>query len=172
MLDLSKIESGKMEISSEVFPLPEVLDSVMATVAPLAERNGDTVKLRCSRELGSIKTDRTKLHQILNNLLSNACKFTREGEIELIVRDAARPEWVEFAVRDTGIGIAPEALTTIFSPFVQVDDSSTRRHGGTGLGLTLTRQLTAMLGGTLDVTSTPGQGSTFTLTLPRRLPGA
>jgi signal transduction histidine kinase len=168
VLDLSKIESGKMEISSEVFPLPEVLDSVMATVAPLAERNGDTVKLRCSRELGTIKTDRTKLHQILSNLLSNACKFTRNGRIELSVQDVveAGRRWFDFAVSDTGIGIAPEVMERLFTPFVQADSSTTRKFGGTGLGLAISRHYARMLGGDITVKSEPGKGSTFLLRLP------
>jgi signal transduction histidine kinase len=168
VLDLSKIESGKMDINAEHFPLTEVLESVMVTVAPLAERNGDTIKLRSPRELGAIKTDRTKLHQILANLLSNACKFTSNGRIELSVQDVVEGgrRWFEFAVRDTGIGIAPEVQERLFTPFVQADSSTTRKFGGTGLGLAISRHYARMLGGDITVKSELGQGSTFTLRLP------
>ena len=168
VLDLSKIESGKMDISHESFPLSEVLESVMITVAPLAERNGDTIKLRSPRDLGAVKTDRTKLHQILTNLLSNACKFTQNGRIELAVADVVDGgrRWFEFAVSDTGIGIAAEVLERLFTPFVQADSSTTRKFGGTGLGLAISRHYARMLGGDISVRSELGRGSTFTLRLP------
>ncbi|HEY8377364.1 MAG TPA: histidine kinase dimerization/phospho-acceptor domain-containing protein, partial [Nannocystis sp.] len=118
ILDLSKIEAGKMELAIEPVPLADLLSSVMATVAPLAERNGDTLKLRCSRDLGVIHTDRTKLHQILSNLLSNACKFTRGGRIEVSITTTHDGDRVyyRFEVRDTGIGIAPDVMGRLFSP--------------------------------------------------------
>ena len=168
VLDLSKIEAGKMDINVEQFPVAEVVDSVMTAVSAQVEKNHNTLKLRCPRELGTIKTDRTKLHQILSNLLSNACKFTQEGRIELTVQltyaDAHR--WFEFAVVDTGIGIAPETLERLFAPFTQADSSTTRKYGGTGLGLAISRHYARMLGGDIHVRSTPGEGSTFTLKLP------
>ena len=168
VLDLSKIESGKMELSTEAFPLAELLDGVISTIAPLAERNGNTLKLRTARELGLIKSDRTKLHQILNNLLSNACKFTSAGRIELSVHDHAEGarRWFDFAVSDTGIGIPPEVMERLFTPFVQADSSTTRKFGGTGLGLAISRHYARMLGGDITVQSEPGRGSTFTLRLP------
>jgi signal transduction histidine kinase len=168
VLDLSKIEAGKMDINAEVFPALEVVDSVMNAAYPQAEKNRNTLKLRCPRELGTIKTDRTKLHQILSNLLSNACKFTHEGRVELSVQLAfsdGRP-WFEFSVLDTGIGIAPETLERLFSPFTQADSSTTRKYGGTGLGLAISRHFARMLGGDITVRSAPDQGSTFTLRLP------
>jgi len=168
VLDLSKIEAGKMDINVEEFPVAEVVDSVMTAVSPQVEKNRNTLKLRCPRELGTITTDRTKLHQILSNLLSNACKFTQAGRIELTVQltfaDARR--WFEFAVVDTGIGIAPETLERLFAPFTQADSSTTRKYGGTGLGLAISRHYARMLGGDIHVRSTPGEGSTFTLKLP------
>ncbi len=168
VLDLSKIEAGKMDINVEQFPVAEVVDSVMTAVSPQVEKNHNTLKLRCPRELGTIKTDRTKLHQILSNLLSNACKFTQAGRIELTVQltfaDARR--WFEFAVVDTGIGIAPETIERLFAPFTQADSSTTRKYGGTGLGLAISRHYARMLGGDIHVRSTPGEGSTFTLKLP------
>jgi len=168
VLDLSKIEAGKMDLSVEEFPVVEVVDNVMTAVAPQAEKNKNTIKLRCPRELGTIKTDRTKLHQILSNLLSNACKFTHDGKIELTVQmciDANR-RWFEFAVVDTGIGIAPETLERLFAPFTQADTSTTRKYGGTGLGLAISRHYARMLGGDIHVQSAPGEGSTFSLKLP------
>ena len=168
ILDLSKIEAGKMEINTEVFAVAEVVDSVMNAVAPLTERNHNTLKLRCPRDLGTIKTDRTKVHQILANLLSNACKFTHEGRVELTVRLAVAESrrWVEFSVFDTGIGIAPEVLERLFAPFTQADSSTTRKYGGTGLGLAISRHYARMLGGDISVRSTVAEGSTFTLRLP------
>jgi signal transduction histidine kinase len=168
ILDLSKIEAGKMELNTEVFQVADVVDSVMNAVAPLAERNRNTLKLRCPRDLGTIKTDRTKLHQILANLLSNACKFTHDGRVELTVRLAVAESrrWVEFSALDTGIGIAAETLERLFSPFTQADSSTTRKYGGTGLGLAISRHYARMLGGDITVRSTVGEGSTFTLRLP------
>ncbi|MCY1010083.1 ATP-binding protein [Nannocystis pusilla] len=169
ILDLSKIESGKMDINIEAFQLGDVLGSVMSHLAPLAERNGDTLKLRCARDLGELKTDRTKLHQILSNLLSNACKFTHNGRIELSIRIQAEGgrSWYRFEVSDTGIGIAPDVLERLFAPFVQADSSTTRKFGGTGLGLAISRHYARMLGGDITVRSQPGVGSVFTLRLPQ-----
>ncbi len=168
ILDLSKIEAGKMDLSVEEFPVVEVVDNVMTSVAPQAEKNKNTIKLRCPRELGTIKTDRTKLHQVLSNLLSNACKFTHDGRIELTVQmtiDNGRRHF-EFVVVDNGIGIAPEAIERLFAPFTQADTSTTRKYGGTGLGLAISRHYARMLGGDIHVSSTPGEGSTFSLKLP------
>ncbi len=168
VLDLSKIEAGKMDINVELFPVAEVVDSVMTAMAPQAEKKRNSLKLRCPRELGTIKTDRTKLHQILSNLLSNACKFTEGGRVELTVQlgFAEGRRWFEFAVVDTGIGIAPETIDRLFAPFMQADTSTTRKYGGTGLGLAISRHFARMLGGDIAVRSVPEQGSTFTLRLP------
>ena len=168
ILDLSKIEAGKMDLNLEEFAVVEVVDNVMTAVATQAEKNKNTIKLRCPRELGTIKTDRTKLHQVLSNLLSNACKFTHDGKIELTVQlciDQDR-RWFEFAVVDTGIGITPETLERLFAPFTQADTSTTRKYGGTGLGLAISRHYARMLGGDIHVQSAPGEGSTFSLKLP------
>jgi len=168
ILDLSKIEAGKMDLNVEEFPVVEVVDSVMTALAPQAEKNKNTIKLRCPRELGTIKTDRTKLRQVLSNLLSNACKFTHDGKIELTVQmtiDEGRRSF-EFVVVDTGIGIAPENLERLFAPFMQADTSTTRKYGGTGLGLAISRHYARMLGGDIHVRSAPGEGSTFSLKLP------
>ena len=168
VLDLSKIEAGKMDVNVEVFPVAAVVDTVMTAMAPQAEKKRNSLKLRCPRELGTIKTDRTKLHQILSNLLSNACKFTEGGRVELTVQlsFADQRRWFEFAVVDTGIGIAPETIERLFAPFMQADTSTTRKYGGTGLGLAISRHFARMLGGDIQVRSEPGKGSTFTLRLP------
>jgi signal transduction histidine kinase len=168
VLDLSKIEAGKMDVNVELFPVAAVVDTVMTAMAPQAEKKRNSLKLRCPRELGTIKTDRTKLHQILSNLLSNACKFTEGGRVELTVQlsFADQRRWFEFAVVDTGIGIAPETIDRLFAPFMQADTSTTRKYGGTGLGLAISRHFARMLGGDIQVRSEPGKGSTFTLRLP------
>ena len=168
VLDLSKIESGKMNVSVEEFPLDELITGVTATVAPLAERGGNVLRVRCPKDLGRMKTDRTKLNQILMNLLSNACKFTKGGKVELTVWDEIQDirRWIYFEVRDTGIGIAPEVLERLFKPFTQADSSATRSYGGTGLGLAISRHFSNMLGGDVSVESESDKGSTFTLRLP------
>lgn len=172
ILDLSKIEVGKLTVRAAPLELAGFVDGLAALAAPLAAAQGNTFTLRCEAG-GELLTDEVRLRQALLNLLSNAFKFTREGAVTLTIRERevdgeAR---VEFAVTDAGIGIAAEDLERIFRPFVQVDDSSTRRHGGTGLGLALTRELVGLLGGTLSVTSTLGAGATFTITVPRRWRG-
>jgi signal transduction histidine kinase len=168
VLDLSKIESGKMNVSIEEFEVGELIETLTATVAPLAERQNNTLYVRAPRDVGVIKTDRTKLNQILMNLVSNACKFTRDGRIQLVV--SARVEgdrrWVYFEVRDSGIGIPKEVQERLFKPFTQADSSTTRRYGGTGLGLAISRHFANMLGGDITVTSAVDMGSTFTLRLP------
>jgi signal transduction histidine kinase len=167
ILDLAKIEAGKLILSFEDVELAALVDFLVDLAEPLAADNGNRFIVTCPAG-GALHTDVVRVRQAVLNLISNACKFTSRGEVELIVRDGAQPGWLEFAVRDTGLGISADAQTRIFEPFVQGDDSSTRRHGGTGLGLALTRQLATMLGGELSLVSAPGRGSTFTLALPRR----
>ncbi|MCY0988150.1 ATP-binding protein [Nannocystis sp. ILAH1] len=169
ILDLSKVEVGKLEVRADWFDLDEFLARLHGLAVPLAaaQRNSFTLIGAAS---GTVFTDELRLRQALLNLLSNACKFTQRGAIELRVRRRiARGEsCLEFEVADTGIGIAEDDLERIYMPFVQVDDSPTRRQGGTGLGLTLTREIVLLLGGTIQVDSTVGVGTTFTLTVPRR----
>jgi len=168
VLDLSKIESGKMNVSIEVITLSELITGVTATVAPLAERNRNSLRVRCPQSLAPMKSDRTKINQILMNLLSNACKFTDDGKIELTVWDEQQDQrrWIFFEVRDSGIGIAPDLLGRLFQPFTQADSSTTRQYGGTGLGLAISRHFSNMLGGDVTVSSEVGEGSAFTLRLP------
>ncbi len=172
VLDLSKIEAGKMDVFPENFGIPELIAGVVDTIRPLAETNGNTLEVSCPGDLGSMRSDLSKVRQALLNLLSNASKFTSAGTIEL---EAARrpagpdgdgPTEVVFRVRDTGIGMSPEQIDRLFQPFSQADASTTRRYGGTGLGLTITRRFCQMMGGDIEVESEPGRGTTFTIRLP------
>jgi signal transduction histidine kinase len=133
------------------------------------ERIGNSLVLEAKENLGSLTVDPMRLRQILLNLLSNACKFTKQGEVALRVRKVADGrDWMEFAVADTGIGMTPEQQAMLFAEFTQADSLTARRYGGTGLGLAVTRKLARMMGGDVTVTSEPGKGSVFTVRLPRR----
>ena len=168
ILDLSKIEAGKMDLYLETFAVAELLNAVSATLRPSMEHNGNTLHLQVAAEVGVMQTDLTKVRQILLNLLSNAAKFTQGGVVTLTVTRAAGAggDWLHFEVRDTGIGMTAEQVGKLFQPFTQADSSTTRQYGGTGLGLALSQRLCALLGGTISVTSTPALGSTFTVHLP------
>jgi signal transduction histidine kinase/DNA-binding response OmpR family regulator len=168
ILDLSKIEAGKMEVYIERFSLQELLDDVRETVVPLIAKNENTLSMSVDVEPDEIASDRTKLRQNLFNLLSNAAKFTEHGSIDLSVRrfDADGRDMLEFCVRDTGIGMTPAQQQRLFQAFVQADSSTTRNYGGTGLGLTITKEFVQLLGGDMDVESAPGVGSTFTFRVP------
>ncbi|MDC0716747.1 sensor histidine kinase [Nannocystis bainbridge] len=169
ILDLSKVEVGKFEVRADWFDLSEFVARLQSLAAPLAgvHRNRLVVSGDAS---GAVFTDEVRLRQALLNLLSNACKFTEGGTIELSIHKVyGRGETsIEFKVVDTGIGIAADDLERIYMPFVQVDDKSTRRQGGTGLGLALTREIVQLLGGCINVTSRLGVGTTFTIAVPRR----
>jgi len=168
ILDVSKIEAGRMELFVEGFDARELLDEVVATIEPLAARNHNTLRIELAPALGTLHTDRTKLKQVALNLLSNACKFTHEGEVRLSVRRAraADGELLHLEVEDSGIGIAQERLEELFEPFRQADESTTRKYGGTGLGLSISRHYCQMMQGTIQARSTPGAGSTFTVRVP------
>ena len=171
VLDLSKIEAGKMELYLESFDVAALVRDITAVIQPLAGKNGNRLDLNCPGAIGSMHADLTKVRQALFNLLSNACKFTEGGTVSLTVaRDAVDGlEWIAFAVRDTGIGMTPEQLTKLFEAFTQADAATTRRFGGTGLGLALSRRLCRMMGGDITVESEAGRGSTFTIRLPARV---
>ena len=164
ILDLSKIEAGKMELSLERVELPVLISAVLDSISPLAQEKGLRIDTRFPPGLPAVEGDAARLKQILINLLSNAVKFTDRGRIEVIAQPSGR--MVRIAVKDTGIGISREAQKLIFDEFVQGDGSSTRRHGGTGLGLSIVRKLVEMHGGAITVISEPGMGSTFTFTVP------
>jgi PAS domain S-box-containing protein len=167
VLDLSKIESGKLELLLETFDVPTMIRDVVTTIEPLAQRNANTLEVNCPDDVGSIHADLTKVRQSLFNLLSNACKFTEGGRVCLdVTRTEGEDDWVIFRVTDTGIGMMPEHVARLFQPFSQVDPSTTRRFGGTGLGLAITRRFCEAMGGDIGVQSQPGVGSTFTIRLP------
>jgi CheY-like chemotaxis protein/CHASE3 domain sensor protein len=172
ILDISKVEAGKLEVVIEDVTLDKLARSLESTFSPLAAEKRLGFKLTMHPDVpASLVTDRHRVEQILKNLLSNALKFTDSGEVALVV--SAAPEGgVVFAVSDSGIGIAPEQQQLIFEAFHQADGTTSRRYGGTGLGLSISRDLTRLLGGTLSVQSQPGQGSTFTLQLPPVAPQA
>lgn len=165
ILDLSKIEAGKMTVFLEAVDVAQAVRDVASTVEPLVAKNGNTFELVCPDDAGAMRTDLTKLRQTLFNLLSNAAKFTGQGRIRLQV-DRRADGMMSFAVSDTGIGMEPHQMEKLFAEFVQADVSTTRKYGGTGLGLAISRKFCRMLGGDITVESTPGKGSTFTAILP------
>jgi signal transduction histidine kinase len=168
ILDLSKIEAGKLELNPESVNLAKLIDEVIGTAGQLAEKNKNRLVVEAQENLGSLNADSMRLKQILLNLLSNACKFTKQGEVALRVRRVADGrDWVELAVADTGIGLTAEQQAKLFQEFTQADSLTARRYGGTGLGLALSRKLARMMGGDVTVASEPGKGSVFTVRLPR-----
>jgi hypothetical protein len=168
VLDLSKIEAGKMELYIEPVEVQQLVDDVASTVLPMVEKNGNTLEVLCPPEVQSSHTDVTKLRQVLLNLLSNASKFTKEGKITFAVVRERREgkDWLKFSVKDSGIGMNEEQLSKLFQAFSQADASTTRKYGGTGLGLAISRKFCQMMGGEIEVESEPGQGSTFFVHLP------
>ena len=171
ILDLSKIEAGKMEVFIERLDIPALAQDVRLMVEPLAAKNRNKLSITCAPGIATMQCDVTKVKQSLLNLLSNASKFTKDGRIGLAIsRDPERPGTVRFAVSDTGIGITEEQQGRLFQAFQQADNSTTRQYGGTGLGLVITRSFARMLGGDLTVRSVPGEGSVFTLSLPEAPP--
>ena len=174
VLDLSKIEAGRMELHIERTRLAELVEVVVSTVAPLAQKGENQLELSFTATSEYFWCDSTRVRQILFNLLSNACKFTSGGTVRLDVRDHEREgaSGIEFVVSDTGDGIPEERISQLFDAFTQVDDSTTRRHGGTGLGLTLTRHFARMMGGVVSVESEVGVGSTFSVWIPSSTSGA
>ncbi len=165
VLDISKMEAGKMELCLETFDVAGMLQDVMRTAAPLARKNKNEIRVECPAAIGKLYADPARLSQSLLNLISNACKFTEHGVITVQAARSAE-NGVEVSVCDTGIGISPEQLATLFQSFTQADASTTRKYGGTGLGLALSRKLCQMMGGDISVESVPGVGSTFTVHVP------
>ena len=168
VLDLSKIEAGKLELNVETISIAPLIDEVVGTARPLADQNKNNLAIDCPRDLPPIEVDALRLRQILLNLLSNACKFTKNGSVTLNVARSVKDaqEVLEFAVTDTGIGMTPEQVGRLFEEFSQADASTARQYGGTGLGLAITRHLCRMMGGDVTVRSEPGKGSTFLVSLP------
>ena len=197
ILDLTNIEAGDIELCLETFSILNVVEQVVATIKPIAERKENILEIQCPKDIGSMHTDKTKLQQSLVNLLRNASKFTCNGTITFAVTRSlespaeaanrgqrlgayrgdgqaentlsllsASQEWIVFTIKDTGIGMSPEQLARIFDPFMQVDSSSTKKYGGAGLGLTITKEFCEMMGGNLTAFSELDKGSTFTIRLP------
>ena len=169
VLDLSKIEAGKMELYLETFDISNLLEDVSNTVQLLVQKNSNVLEVRCPANLGAMRADMTKVRQSLFNLLSNASKFTKNGKITLEAARENSPtksDWIVFRVSDTGIGMTPEQQEHVFEAFSQADASTARDFGGTGLGLTITKTFCRMMGGDVALTSKPGEGTTFIIRLP------
>jgi signal transduction histidine kinase/CheY-like chemotaxis protein len=169
VLDLSKIEAGKMELYLETFDIPNLLEDISTTVQLLVQKNSNVLEVRCPANLGAMRADMTKVRQSLFNLLSNASKFTNNGKITLEAAREISPtkgDWIVFRVSDTGIGMTPEQQDRVFEAFSQADASTARDFGGTGLGLTITKTFCRMMGGDVTLTSEPGKGTTFIIRLP------
>jgi signal transduction histidine kinase len=167
ILDLSKIEAGKLDLNLEPVNLSRLIDEVIGTAGQLAEKNKNRLVVEVQENLGALTVDPMRLRQILLNLLSNACKFTKVGEVKLAARKVSNgSNFVEFAVSDTGIGMTAEQQAKLFEEFSQADAGTAQRYGGTGLGLAITRKLARMMGGDVTVASEPGKGSVFTVRLP------
>ena len=168
ILDLSKVEAGRIEFHSEDIDVAGLTSELAATSQSLADRNSNRLKVHCSDNVGVMRSDATRVRQVVLNLLSNACKFTREGEVSLSVErhTAEDGDWIQFEVADSGIGMTPEQQVKVFEEFSQADSSTTREYGGTGLGLAISRRLCRMMGGDIKLTSKQGVGSTFSARLP------
>jgi signal transduction histidine kinase/DNA-binding response OmpR family regulator len=171
VLDISKIEAGKMELFLETFDLTKLINEVIATASPLVSKKGNTLAIDCPSDIGAMHADATKLRQMLLNLLSNASKFTEKGTVTLkavrVIEEDA--DYMELSVIDTGIGMTQEQLGRLFQAFSQADASTTSKYGGTGLGLAISKQFAQMMQGDITVTSTPGTGSTFTIRMPAKV---
>jgi signal transduction histidine kinase len=167
VLDLSKIEAGKLELNPQTVQLAPLIEEVIGTARQLADQNKNRLTAEAPDDLGSLTVDPMRLRQILFNLLSNACKFTKEGEVKLKARRLVDGrDWIEVAVADSGIGMTPDQQTKLFQEFAQAEATTAQRFGGTGLGLAITRKLARMMGGDVMVSSEPGKGSVFTVRLP------
>jgi signal transduction histidine kinase len=174
ILDLSKIEAGKMDLYLESFDVAGMMNDVASTLKPLMEKNANTLQVKIAPDLGTMRADLTKVRQLLFNLLSNASKFTQQGTITLEAAPRHRDgtSWIAFRVADTGIGMTAEQVDKLFQPFAQADASTSRKYGGTGLGMTITQHFTKMMGGEISVASEPGGGTTFTVLRPGARPGS
>ena len=168
ILDLSKIEAGKMNVFLESTEIASICEYTVATIRPLAERNNNRLVLDCPSDIGEMYSDVTKIRQVLFNLLSNACKFTQHGEVTLSARRESGPDgdWIKFSVADTGIGMSENQMKNLFEAFSQADATISRDYGGTGLGLAICKRFTELMGGHLSANSKPGEGSIFLLQLP------
>ena len=171
VLDLAKIEAGKMDICLETFEVPEMVNDVVSTIDTLVKKNGNRLVVDIDAGVGEMRADITKVRQALFNLLSNAAKFTHEGVIGLLVqgRQEEGVDWIWLSVSDSGIGIPPEKIDHVFEEFSQADETTTRDYGGTGLGLPISRRFCQIMGGDITLESAVGEGSTFMIRLPREV---
>jgi signal transduction histidine kinase len=169
ILDLSKIEAGRMELHLVAFALAPLINDVVKTIEPLAAKNGNQVAVHYDGEIGTMHADQMRLRQALLNLMSNANKFTERGTITIDAhhRQENGGDWITLAVTDTGIGMTPEQMGKLFQEFSQASSTTASKYGGTGLGLVISRRFCQMMGGDITVKSEPGRGSTFTIQLPR-----
>jgi signal transduction histidine kinase/CheY-like chemotaxis protein/ligand-binding sensor domain-containing protein len=168
ILDLSKVESGKMELFLEEFNLEKVVNDIKSTIMPLVDKNNNKLEITFETDVRKMTADITKLNQILLNLLSNSSKFTKEGQILIKIEDSKIiDKALDFSVSDSGIGMTAEQVDKVFKPFTQADEKTTRKFGGTGLGLTITKMFAEMMGGEINLKSKEGEGTTFTVTIPR-----
>jgi signal transduction histidine kinase len=169
ILDLSKIEAGRMELHLDSFALAPLIDGVIKTIEPLTTKNANQVAVHCDAVIGTMHGDQMRLRQALLNLMSNANKFTERGTITIDAgqRQQNDRDWITLAVTDTGIGMTPNQMSKLFQEFAQASSSTASKYGGTGLGLVISRRFCQMMGGDITVESEPGRGSTFTVRLPR-----
>jgi signal transduction histidine kinase len=169
ILDLSKIEAGRMELHVETFPLAPLIADVVKTIEPLAAKNTNQVAAKCDGAIGTMHADQMRLRQALLNLMSNANKFTEKGTVSIAAHQEQENgrDWVTLSVADTGIGMTAEQMGKLFQEFSQASSKTASKYGGTGLGLVISRRLCQMMGGDITVESEPGRGSTFTIRLPR-----
>jgi signal transduction histidine kinase len=169
ILDLSKIEAGRMELHLQTFPLAPVIQDVAKTIEPMATKNGNRLVIDCPTDLGAMHADQTRLRQSLLNLASNANKFTEKGTVTIAAHQGQENgrDWITLSVADTGIGMTPAQMGKLFQEFSQASSSTASKYGGTGLGLVISRSFCQMMGGDITVESEPGRGSTFTIRLPR-----
>jgi len=168
ILDLSRIDAGSLALQAEDFDIAALVRDLAVAARPLAEKNGNRISVSCPEEIGCMHADQVRVRQVLHSLLHNACKFTEKGAVALAVArsPAVDVDWLKFQITDTGIGIAPEQMASLFGEFTQADASSTRRYGGTGLGLAISQRLVRIMGGEITAESQAGCGSVFTVRLP------
>ena len=168
ILDLSKIEAGRMELNLDTFALPPLIDEVVKTIEPLAAKNGNQVAVHCDAAIGTMHADQMRLRQALLNLMSNANKFTEKGTVTIAAHQQQENgrDWVTLSVADTGIGMTAEQMGKLFQEFSQASSTTASKYGGTGLGLVISRRFCQMMGGDITVASEPGKGSVFTVRLP------
>jgi signal transduction histidine kinase len=172
ILDLSKIEAGRMELNLETFALAPLIDGVVKTIEPMATKNGNRVAVHCDTAIGMMRADQMRLRQTLLNLMSNANKFTEKGTVTIAAHQGQENgrDWVTLSVADTGIGMTPEQMDKLFQEFSQASSKTASKYGGTGLGLVISRRFCQMMGGDITAASEPGKGSVFTVRLPAGAP--